>query len=89
MASRPRSLTGRIRDQLAFSVGAVLVLFLVLRVFGVRSSVAGIALSILLTLALNVGLAAWGEARSRRTAQRPRQAPRERDADIRWRDDER
>lgn len=89
MASRPRSLTGRIRDQLAFSVGAVLVLFLVLRVFGVRSSVAGIALSILLTLALNVGLAAWGEARSRRTAQRQRQAPRARDADIRWRDDER
>lgn len=65
MAPRSRSLTRRIRDQIGFSLVAVLVLFMVLRVFGVRSSVAGLGLSIVLTLALNVGLSYIGEQRAR------------------------
>lgn len=70
MAPRSRSLTRRIRDQIGFSLVAVLVLFMLLRVFGVRSSVAGLVLSIVLTLALNVGLSYIGEQRARSARRR-------------------
>lgn len=70
MAPRSRSLTRRIRDQIGFSLVAVLVLFMVLRVFGVRSSVASLVLSIVLTLALNVGLSYIGEQRARSARRR-------------------
>ncbi|PWH07943.1 hypothetical protein DEO23_03670 [Brachybacterium endophyticum] len=89
MAPPRRRLTRRIRDQVGFSLVAVLVLFLVLRVFGVRSSVAGLVLSVALTIALNVGLSYIGERRAEHARRRP---PRDRDGDrgdIRWRDDDR
>jgi hypothetical protein len=70
VAPRSRSLTRRIRDQIGFSLVAVLVLFMVLRVFGVRSSVASLVLSIVLTLALNVGLSYIGEQRARSARRR-------------------
>ncbi|MCG7309670.1 hypothetical protein Bra3105_15525 [Brachybacterium halotolerans subsp. kimchii] len=77
MAPRSRSLTGRIRDQIGFSLVAVLVLFMLLRVFGVRSSVAGLVLSIALTLALNVGLSYIGEARARSARRRAQDGSRD------------
>lgn len=73
------------RDQLMFSVVAILVLAVVLRVVGVRSSIGSLVLSIVLTLLLNVGLSYWAERRARGAQSRP--APR--DADIRWRDEQR
>lgn len=94
VAPRSRSLGGRARDQLVFSVVAVLALFVVLRLLGLRSPVSSIFLSVLLTLALNVGLSAWTDARARRHRshspdRRPAQPTRPRDTDIRWRDEQR
>lgn len=90
MAPRSRSFTGRIRDQLVFSVVAVLILFVALRFLGVRSPVSSIFLSVMLTLALNVGLSYWGEARARRERRASSQRQvRSGGGDIRWRDDDR
>ncbi len=95
VAPRSRSFTGRIRDQLLFSVVAVVVLFIALRLLGVRSTVPSLFLSVLLTLALNVGLSYWGEARARsarrRSATRPTRGTTRHTGggDIRWRDEDR
>lgn len=76
-----------------FSVVAVLALFVVLRLLGLRSPVSSIFLSVLLTLALNVGLSAWTDARARRRSyapdRRPARPTRHHDTDIRWRDEQR
>lgn len=77
-----------------FSVVAVLALFVVLRLLGLRSPVSSIFLSVLLTLALNVGLSTWTDARARGRRsytpdRRPAQPERRRDTDIRWRDEQR
>lgn len=93
MAPRSRSFTQRIRDHLGFSIVAVLILFVALRFLGVRSPVSSIFLSILVTIALNVGLSYWGEHRARRAREdaliaRGRSAARG-GGDIRWRDDRR
>lgn len=89
-----RSLGQRLRSQLVFSVVAVLALFVVLRMLGLRSPVSSIVLSVLLTLALNVGLSYMADSRARRgrshtPARRPVEPSRRRDADIRWRDEQR
>lgn len=65
MSRRPRSLTQRVRDHLGFSVVAIGVLFIVLRLVGVRSTFAGFALSVVITLGLNVGLSYFNEHRAR------------------------
>lgn len=88
MAPSTRTFGRRIRDHLLFSVVAIFGLFLVLRLFGVRSTVSGLFLSILITLALNVGLSYLTEARARRNARSPRSVPRG-GGDIRWRDEDR
>ena len=90
VASR-RSLTQRIRDTLGFSVVAILVLFVILRLLGVRSTFSSFFLSVVITIALNVGLSYWNESSARRRSAQGRSydhAPR-RDSDIRWREDER
>jgi Flp pilus assembly protein TadB len=66
VAPRSRGLTARIRDQIGFSLVAVLVLFIVLRLLGVRNTVAGFFFSVLLTIGLNVGLSYFYEYRARR-----------------------
>jgi hypothetical protein len=89
VAPRSRPLSRRIRDQIGFSLVAVLVLFMVLRVFGVRSTVASFVLSVAITIALNVGLSYVSEQRERRARRRPAR-PQDRDrGDIRWRDGDR
>lgn len=88
---RRRSLTQRIRDTLLFSVVAILVLFIILRLVGVRSTFSSFFLSVVITIALNVGLSYWSERSSKRRSQQDRsyddRTPR--DSDIRWREDER
>lgn len=84
MSPRPRSLTQRIRDTLGFSVVAILVLFILLRLVGVRSTIPSLFLSIIITIGLNVGLSYYYDhrARSGRDAGRPGGHV---DEDIRWR----
>ncbi len=84
MSGPSRSLGRRIRDQLWFSVIAILVLFLVLRVLGVRSTMSSFFLSVVLTIGLNVGLSYFYEHRARR-GKTPRADPR--GGDIRWREE--
>ncbi|GAA1484359.1 hypothetical protein [Brachybacterium fresconis] len=86
MSRRSRSLARRVREHLGFSVIAIGVLFVVLRLLGVRSTFAGFLLSVGITLALNVGLSYYNDHRSRNP--RPRTAPRG-GGDIRWREDDR
>ncbi|EYT50706.1 hypothetical protein M3C58_05030 [Brachybacterium muris] len=88
---RRRSLTQRIRDTLGFSVVAILVLFIILRLVGVRSTFSSFFLSVVITIALNVGLSYWGEHSARRRSQQDRSYDdrTRRDSDIRWREDER
>ena len=45
MSRRSRTLAQRVRDHIGFSVVAIGVLFVVLRLLGLRSTVAGFALS--------------------------------------------
>lgn len=84
MSRRPRTLVQRIRDHLAFSVIAILILFIVLRLLGIRSTFTGFLMSVGITIALNVGLSYFSEFQARRNRDRP--APRG-GGDIRWRDD--
>lgn len=86
MSRRSRSLARRVREHLGFSVIAIGVLFVVLRLLGVRSTFAGFLLSVGITLALNVGLSYYNDHRARNP--RPRTAPRG-GGDIRWREDDR
>jgi hypothetical protein len=86
MNRRPRSLVQRVRDHLGFSVVAIGVLFVVLRLVGVRSTFVGFAMSVGITLALNVGLSYYHDHRARH----PRPARESRGGgDIRFREDER
>ena len=85
--SRPsRSFVQRVRDHLGFSIVAIGVLFIVLRLLGMRSTLGGFVLSVGITLALNVGLSYYYERRAR--SSRPRQAARG-GGDIRFREDDR
>ncbi|MFC7374044.1 hypothetical protein ACFQS2_08260 [Brachybacterium sp. GCM10030267] len=86
MSRRNRSLAQRIREHLGFSVVAIGVLFIVLRLVGVRSTFAGFALSVAITLALNVGLSYYNDRRAR--SPRPHVEQRG-GGDIRWREDDR
>ena len=85
MSRRPRSLTQRVRDHLGFSVVAIGVLFIVLRLVGVRSTFAGFALSVVITLGLNVGLSYFNEHRARNP--RPQRGVRG-GGDIRFREED-
>jgi hypothetical protein len=85
--SRPsRSLVQRVRDHLGFSIVAIGVLFIVLRLLGMRSTIGGFVLSVGITLALNVGLSYYYERRAR--SPRPRRETRG-GGDIRFREDDR
>lgn len=86
MSRRSRSLATRVREHIGFSVIAIGVLFIVLRLLGVRSTFAGFMLSVGITLALNVGLSYYNDRRARNP--RPQAAPRG-GGDIRWREDDR
>ncbi|ASK66504.1 hypothetical protein CFK39_12565 [Brachybacterium avium] len=86
MSRRPRSLVQRVRDHIGFSVIAIGVLFIVLRLLGVRSTFAGFVLSVVITLGLNVGLSYYNEHRARNP--RPQRQPRS-GGDIRFREDDR
>src|SRR5690625_4013587 len=65
MSRRSRSLVQRIRDHIVFSVVAIGELFIVLRLLGMRSTVAGVAFSVGVALALKVGLSYYNEYRAR------------------------
>ena len=88
-----RTLRQRIMDHLFFSVVVMTLFFVVLSLMGIKAKFASLVLSILLTLALNVGLSYYYEWR--RDRDRERAAIREgranvrdrRDGDIRMRDE--
>ena len=84
MSPRPRSLTQRIRDTLGFSVVAILVLFILLRLVGVRSTIPSLFLSIIITIGLNVGLSYYYDHRARSGRASSRRDDHV-DEDIRWR----
>ncbi|MDN5822143.1 MAG: hypothetical protein L0H39_11725 [Brachybacterium sp.] len=86
MSRRARSLVQRVREHIGFSVIAIGVLFIVLRLLGVRSTFAGFALSVVITLGLNVGLSYYNDHRARNP--RPQRQARG-GGDIRFREDER
>ena len=86
MSRRPRSLVQRVREHIGFSVIAIGVLFILLRLVGVRSTFAGFVLSVAITLALNVGLSYYNDHRARNP--RP-QRPARGGGDIRFREDDR
>src|SRR5699024_3266669 len=75
----------RLRDHIVFSVVAIGVLCIVLRLLGMRSTVAGFAFSVGITLALNVGLSYYNDYRARSPKRRTVPAG---GGDIRWREDE-
>lgn len=86
MSRRSRSLVQRVRDHLGFSIVAIGVLFIVLRLLGMRSTLGGFVLSVGITLALNVALSYYYERRARNP--RPQREPRG-GGDIRFREDDR
>lgn len=61
-----KSLGQRIRDHLFFSVVVMSAIFVVLSLAGIKARFASLVLSILLTLALNVGLSYYYEYRANR-----------------------
>lgn len=63
-----RSFGQRIRDHIMFSVVAMTIIFIALRLLHVRATMAGLLLSIALTLALNVGLSYYYDAQAKRRA---------------------
>lgn len=85
MSRRSRSLVQRVREHIVFSVVAIGVLFIVLRLVGVRSTFAGFVLSVGITLALNIGLSYYNDYRARSPR---RSAPSPGGGDIRWREDD-
>lgn len=87
MSRRRRTLFQRVREHIGFSVIAIGVLFVLLRLLGLRSTFAGFVLSVGITLALNVALSYYSDYR----AKHPRpQRPSERGGgDIRFREEER
>jgi hypothetical protein len=72
-----------VRDHLGFSIVAIGVLFIVLRLLGMRSTLGGFVLSVGITLALNVGLSYYYERRAR--SPRPQREVRG-GGDIRFRE---
>lgn len=85
MSRRSRSLVQRVREHIVFSVVAIGVLFIVLRLVGVRSTFAGFVMSVGITLALNIGLSYYNDHRAR-SPRRP--TPSRGGGDIRWREDD-
>ena len=71
------------RRQIGTSLVILLVLFMLLRLAGIKSTVAGFVLSLVVTVLLNVGLSYVAEHRARR----PATAPVRGGGDIRWRDE--
>lgn len=91
MSTHPRrkTLGQRIKDHLFFSVVSMTVIFVGLSLVGIKAKFGSLVLSILLTLALNVGLTYYYEHKTRK-AERDWEAGRvphrPRDTDIRFRD---
>ncbi|GAA4530317.1 hypothetical protein GCM10023160_31050 [Brachybacterium paraconglomeratum] len=85
MNRRPRGLFPRVREHIGFSVIAIGVLFIVLRLVGVRSTFAGFVLSVTITLALNVGLSYYHDYRAKHP--RPQRESRG-GGDIRFREED-
>ena len=67
------------------SVVMIGVLFIVLRIAGLRSTFTSFLLSVIITIALNVGLSYYAEYRARR----PRTPAPRGGGDIRWREEDR
>ncbi|ATH97150.1 MULTISPECIES: hypothetical protein [Dermabacter] len=86
-----RTLRQRIMDHLFFSVVVMTLFFVVLSLMGIKAKFASLVLSILLTLALNVGLSyyyEWRRDRERAAIREGRANVRDRrDGDIRMRDE--
>ncbi|OFT21960.1 hypothetical protein [Dermabacter sp. HMSC08H10] len=86
-----RTLRQRIMDHLFFSVVLMTLFFVVLSLMGIKAKFASLVLSILLTLALNVGLSyyyEWRRDRERAAIREGRANVRDRrDGDIRMRDE--
>lgn len=86
-----RTLRQRIMDHLFFSVVVMTLFFMVLSLMGIKAKFASLVLSILLTLALNVGLSyyyEWRRDRERAAIREGRANVRDRrDGDIRMRDE--
>lgn len=93
MSPRPKrkTLRQRIMDHLFFSVVVMTLFFVVLSLMGIKAKFASLVLSILITLALNVGLSyyyEWRRDREREAIRDGRTHSREgRDGDIRIRDE--
>lgn len=87
MSRRPRTLFQRVREHIGFSVVAIGVLFVLLRLLGLRSTFAGFMLSVGITLALNVALSYYSDYRAKHP--RPRRPSERGGGDIRFREDER
>ncbi|WP_058234789.1 hypothetical protein [Devriesea agamarum] len=64
MARRSRTLRQRIGNQLLFSIAVLTVLFFLLKFIGIRVTMPGLVLSIVITVALNVALSYWNVNRS-------------------------
>ncbi len=86
-----KTLRQRIMDHLFFSIVVMTLFFVVLSLMGIKAKFASLVLSILLTLALNVGLSyyyEWRRDRERAAIREGRAQPRDpRDGDIRMRDE--
>lgn len=82
---RRRSFGQRIKDHLVFSVVAMTVIFILLSVVGVKARFASLVLSIIITLALNVGLSYYNDYRAAKQARTAHLEQRPRDTDIRFR----
>ena len=79
-----RTLRQRIMDHLFFSVVVMTLFFVVLSLMGIKAKFASLVLSILLTLALNVGLSyyyEWRRDRERAAIREGRECARQ----TRWR----
>lgn len=75
-----KTLGQRIKDHLFFSVVVMTAIFVVLSLIGIKARFASLLLSILITLALNVGLSYFYEHRANKNFE----AQPVRDADIRF-----
>ena len=93
MSPRPKrkTLRQRIMDHLFFSVVVMTLFFVVLSLMGIKAKFASLVLSILITLALNVGLSyyyEWRRDREREAIRNGRAHSGNRhDGDIRTRDE--
>ncbi|MFC0675853.1 hypothetical protein [Brachybacterium hainanense] len=83
MPRRPRSLAQRIRDQIGFSLVTLLVVFMLLKLVGLKATIPGFVLSLVITIGLNVALSYYADHKASRPVPPPRGG-----GDIRWRDDD-